>query len=124
MTEQNQMTLQNHFAELRTKLIFCVMFFFVTFFASYFFAAQIYEFLLHPFLEISLNNENRRLIYTSPAEAFITYLKLSFYSALFFSFPVFASQFYLFISPGLYKKEKKNTESIFERFRVLWVSIF
>lgn len=108
MTLQNQMTLQNHLSELRRKIIFCTIFFFITFFLCYFFVEEIYRFLLQPFIEISLHQENRRLIYTSPAEAFVTYLKLSFYSALFFSFPIFASQFYFFISPGLYKNEKKN----------------
>lgn len=108
MSDTNKMTMQDHFAELRNKLIFCIAFFFITFCISYLFAAQIYEFLLQPFLEISLNHDNRRLIYTNPSEAFTTYLKLSFYTALFFSFPIFASQFYFFIAPGLYKKEKKN----------------
>ncbi|MBU6339140.1 MAG: twin-arginine translocase subunit TatC [Rickettsiales bacterium] len=102
------MTLQNHLEELRQRIIFSVIFFFVAFCTCYFFAEEIYQFLLQPFSEISLSNQNHRLIYTNPAEAFITYLKLSFYSSLFFSFPVFASQFYFFISPGLYKNEKKN----------------
>lgn len=108
MTLESKMTLKNHFIELRGKVILCLSFFFIAFCLSYFFAAQIYEFLLQPFLEISSNNDNRRLIYTNPAEAFFTYLKLSFYSALFFSFPIFASQLYFFIAPGLYKNEKKN----------------
>lgn len=108
MTSENHMTLKNHLSELRTKIIFCTIFFFIAFFVSYFFAEKIYEFLLQPFFKISALDEHRRLIYTSPAEAFITYLKLSFYSALFFSFPILASQFYFFISPGLYENEKKN----------------
>ncbi len=102
------MTLQNHLEELRNRLIFSVIFFLVAFCACYFFAAEIYNFLLQPFAEFSRDHENRRLIYTSPAEAFTTYLKLSFYSSLFFSFPIFASQLYLFLAPGLYRNEKKN----------------
>lgn len=112
MSLENKMTLQNHLEELRKRIIFSIIFFFSSFCICYFFAAEIYQFLLQPFSEIFLNNQNQRLIYTSPAEAFITYLKLSFYSSLFFSFPVFASQFYFFISPGLYKNEKKNILSI------------
>ncbi len=106
------MTLQKHLEELRGRLIFCVIFFVVTFCACYFFANEIYNFLLKPFAEFSSGNENRKMIYTSPAEAFTTYLKLSFYSSLFFCFPIFASQFYFFLAPGLYKNEKKNILTI------------
>lgn len=113
MHKKNQMTLQEHFAELRRRIFFSVIFFVITFCACYFFSEKIYEFLLQPFADISQNNQNRRLIYTSPAEAFITYLKLSLSSALFFSFPIFAAEIYLFLSPALYKNEKKNILLIF-----------
>ncbi len=107
------MTLQEHFQELRRRIIFSVMFFLFSFVACYFFSKEIYNFLLQPFLEISRENQNRKLIYTGPAEAFMTYLKLSFYSAIFFSFPIFAAEIYLFLSPALYKNEKKNILLIF-----------
>ena len=107
-TSKNHMTLKSHLEELRKKLIHCVLFFIIAFSICYFFSAEIYKFLLQPFADISHDNANRRLIYTSPAEAFTTYLKLSFYSAIFFSFPFFISQIYLFLAPGLYKNEKKN----------------
>ena len=111
--ENSLMTAKQHFAELRTRIIFW-LFFFVTFFSlSYFFSQTIYNFLLQPFIDISENNLNRKIIYTSPAEAFLTYLKLSFYSALFFSMPIFISQIYLFLSPALYKNEKKNIFFLF-----------
>ncbi len=102
------MTLQKHLEEMRSRLIFCVMFFLIAFCFCYFFSAEIYNFLLQPFSDFSSNDQNRRLIYTSPSEAFTTYLKLSFYSALFLSFPILATQFYFFLAPGLYKNEKKN----------------
>ena len=113
MSQKNQMTLQEHFKELRHRIIFSAIFFVIIFFICYFFSEKIYQFLLQPFAEVSVNNQNRRLIYTSPTEAFMTYLKLSFSSALFFSFPIFAAEFYLFLSPALYKNEKKNILLIF-----------
>lgn len=103
----NIMTLQQHLRELRQRIIFSVIFFCVAFIFCYFSAQKIYEILLQPFIEIS-NQQNRKLIYTSPTEAFATYLKLSFSSALFFSAPIFLSEIYLFLSPALYKNEKKN----------------
>ena len=120
--EKNPMTFQEHFLELR-KRIFFVIFFFVTFFCiSYFFAENIYQFLLQPFAEISLTHQNHKLIYTSPTEAFATYIKLSFYTSLFFSFPIFSAQVYLFLSPALYKNEKKNILKIF--FSTMFLFLF
>jgi len=111
--ENSLMTAKQHFAEFRTRIIFSLFFFLTFFILSYFFSQKIYNFLLQPFINISENNLNRKIIYTSPAEAFITYLKLSFYSALFFSMPIFISQIYLFLSPALYKNEKKNIFFLF-----------
>ena len=66
-------------------------------------------FLVDPLYKIYLKNgvENPRMIYTALTEAFFTYLKVSFYGALFISFPVLAMQIYKFAAPGLYKNEKK-----------------
>jgi len=113
MHKKNNMTLQQHVSELRSRIIFSLIFFVITFCICYFFSEKIYEFLLQPFIENSLQNQNRKLIYTSPAEAFSTYLKLSLHSALFFSFPIFAAEIYLFLAPALYKNEKKNILLIF-----------
>ena len=108
-----QMTFQEHFKELRARIVFSAFFFLAAFITCYFFSEKIYQFLLQPFVEISQNNQNRKLIYTSPSEAFVTYLKLSFSSALFFSFPIICAEIYLFLSPALYKNEKKNILIIF-----------
>jgi sec-independent protein translocase protein TatC len=108
MNNEKLQTLQQHFAELRKRIFFSAIFFLTAFVISYFFSEKIYEFLLQPFAEISNSSQNRKLIYTSPTEAFATYLKLSFFSAIFFSFPILAAEIYLFLSPALYKNEKKN----------------
>ena len=47
------------------------------------------------------------MIYTGLTEAFVTYIKVAFFAALFISFPVLISQVWLFIAPGLYSQEKK-----------------
>ena len=48
----------------------------------------------------------RRMIFTGLHETFLTYLKLSFFSALCISFPIILVQIWKFIAPGLYKDEK------------------
>lgn len=96
-----------HFCELRNRLLFSAIFFFASFIICYYYSANIYKFLADPLLNVYNNEMGRRLIYTNLAEAFFTYMKVAFFAAFFISFPVIASQIYLFIAPGLYKHEKK-----------------
>jgi sec-independent protein translocase protein TatC len=110
--DEKSMNISEHLNELRKRIIFCIIFFLITFFICYNYASEIYQWLLQPLIDLDSNQDHRRIIYTNPSEAFVTYLKLSFYSAFFFSFPIFAAQFYLFLAPALYKKEKKITLSI------------
>lgn len=48
-----------------------------------------------------------RFIFTSPQEAFLTYVKVGFFVSLCISLPFLAYQIWAFIGPGLYRKEKK-----------------
>ena len=124
--KNSEMTIGSHFNELRSRAMICILFYIVIFVLCYLFSKEIYHFLLKPFIEVSQNNQNRKLIYTSPTEAFTTYLKLSFYSSLFFSFPIFFAELYLFLSPALYKNEKKNIllTIFFSSFLFLFGAIF
>ena len=107
--EDSKAPLVSHLLELRDRLKWAVFFFFITFCICYYFAQNIYDFLVNPLYEIYIKNgvENPRMIYTALTEAFFTYLKVSFYGALFLSFPVIALQVYKFAAPGLYREEKK-----------------
>ena len=49
---------------------------------------------------------NRRLIFTALQETFLTYLKVSFFTAFFVTCPFILMQIWKFIAPGLYKHEK------------------
>ena len=97
-----------HLTELRSRLIKSFVFLFFIFLICYFFAADIYRFLVQPYSKVVLLNElDRRLIFTALHEAFLTYLKVAFFAAIFISSPVFLTQIWKFIAPGLYKNEKK-----------------
>ena len=107
--EQNQSTISEHLLELRSRIIKSLIFFILAFIISYINADKIYDFLLQPYVK-ALGSDglaNKRLIFTELQETFVTYLKLSFFSALFFSFPIFLIQIWKFIAPGLYSNEKK-----------------
>jgi sec-independent protein translocase protein TatC len=97
-----------HLTELRSRLLKSFIFLIVIFLLCYFFAADIYRFLVQPYSEAVLSNElDRRLIFTALHEAFLTYLKVAFFAAIFISSPVFLTQIWKFIAPGLYKNEKQ-----------------
>jgi sec-independent protein translocase protein TatC len=105
------MPLMEHLMELRQRLLWSVGTFIVMFAVCYYFSAQIYGFLAAPLADILMaqggNGQDRRMIFTALYEAFFTYLKVAFFGAIFFSFPMWATQAWLFIAPGLYRSEKR-----------------
>lgn len=119
---KNKQTIKQHFGELRKRILLMLCFFILCFALAYYFSEIIYNFLLNPLLDIYQHREGGRLIYTGLTEAFLTYLKLALYVALFVTFPFILIQFYLFLSPGLYKKEKKFLLLIFIVSPILFVA--
>ena len=96
-----------HLVELRKRLIHSLIFLTILFAICYYFSEHIYGFLVDPYAEAVKNDDiNRRLIFTALQEAFITYLKVSFFAAFFFTSPFILIQIWKFIAPGLYKEEK------------------
>ncbi|WP_102794645.1 twin-arginine translocase subunit TatC [Bowmanella denitrificans] len=113
--------LLSHLLELRTRLLYCLGFFALAFALSYVFAQDIYHFLQRPLLVIFGPDSGRRMIYTGLHEAFFTYLKLAFFSALFFTLPLMLIQLWRFLAPGLYQHEKKSLSILFAMTPVLFV---
>ena len=98
----------SHLVELRQRLINSFIFLFSFFVVCYFFSEEIYSFLVQPYADaVKDDNVNRRLIFTALQETFLTYLKVSFFAALFVSSPIILMQIWKFIAPGLYKNEKE-----------------
>ncbi|MDP2816049.1 MAG: twin-arginine translocase subunit TatC [Rectinemataceae bacterium] len=100
-------TLVEHLRELRKKLLYSALALILTFSISYFFVEEIYQFLVAPLAGIYPDATGKRLIYTGLTEVFFTYMKLAFYTGAMLAFPFIALQFYSFLAPGLYRKEKK-----------------
>ena len=98
----------SHLAELRQRLIHSFIFLIIFFVICYFFSEYIYGFLVDPFAQaVKDDNSNRRLIFTALQETFLTYLKVSFFTAFFVTCPYILMQIWKFVAPGLYKHEKK-----------------
>ncbi|MGQ9371805.1 twin-arginine translocase subunit TatC [Azospirillum sp. A39] len=104
--EDSKMPLIDHLIELRNRLMYAVLALIVAFLLCYAFADRIYAFLVQPLADI-LAGQNRRMIYTGLTEAFFTYVKVAFWAGTFLSFPIIASQIWMFVAPGLYKHERK-----------------
>ena len=104
--EASRAPLLDHLIELRRRLFYGVIAFFVGFIVCYFFAQQLYGFLAQPLYHALEGQPNQRLIATSPQETFVTYLQLSAWGGLCISFPVLATQLWLFVAPGLYRSER------------------
>ena len=97
----------SHLTELRKRLIHSFIFLFIFFIICYFFAEYLYGFLVEPYAQaVREDGTNRRLIFTALQETFLTYLKVSFFTAFFVTCPFILMQIWKFIAPGLYKHEK------------------
>ena len=102
------MPLLEHLVELRRRLIWSSVGLLIAFGVCYHFSGQIYSFLAQPLADIlEKQNGGHRLIFTGLTEAFFTYIKVAFFGAAFISFPLVASQIWLFVAPGLYRSEKR-----------------
>lgn len=97
-----------HLIELRRRLIYCACTFITCCFFYYCYSDQLFNFLLTPLAEILQTKPNpRKLIFTGLTEAFTTYIKIAIFFATITTLPVFLTQLWKFVAPGLYKQEKK-----------------
>ena len=104
--DSKALSFTNHLTELRTRMIkvlFCIG---LGFLLSYFFSKEILALIsqpVRPYLTATKGN----LIFISPFEKFFSYLWVSLFSGIIFSSPFCFYQIWKFISPGLYKNERK-----------------
>ncbi len=108
--EDEKLPFTSHLDELRKRLITSFIAIGVGFVVCYFFSTQIFGILMQPLLVAMPGDKDlihSGLVYTGPAEAFFTYLKVAFLAALFLAVPVLFYQIWMFIAPGLYDKERR-----------------
>ena len=108
MTKENfeEMSLIDHLTELRKRLLWSFLSIIIVFLICFYFADELFAFLAHPLVNLMDLEKGQGFIYTALQEAFFTEIKIAFFFALFFSFPLIAIQIWRFIAPGLYNKEK------------------
>ena len=96
----------DHLKELRVRLVRALLGVAVGVAVAGWFADRIFRFAMQPVLD-SLPEGQRALNYTSYLEPFLVYLKVALYGGLFLAAPWVLYQLWIFIAPGLYKREKK-----------------
>ena len=101
-----EMSLIGHLTELRKRLLWSFIYILIIFVICFYFADELFSFLAYPLVSLLDTENGQGFIYTALQEAFFTELKIAFFFALFFAFPLIAIQIWKFIAPGLYKHEK------------------
>jgi sec-independent protein translocase protein TatC len=95
----------SHLKELRNRLVISLIGIAIAFVITYGFKESIFAFLMHPF--ISVMPQNSSFIFTTVTEAFLTYFKISIVAALFLASPLILYELWMFVTPGLYDKERR-----------------
>ena len=104
--DDGRMSLIDHLMELRTRVIRCAYALAVGAVIGWFLYPSVISLLLHPYNEIQ-SLTGGKLLATSPLEGFAIRLKLTMYVAFAFAMPVLLWQIWRFVSPGLYKHERR-----------------
>jgi len=103
--EDEKIPFTSHLDELRSRLIKCFIAVGVGFVASYGFKEVLFNILARPLMKVM--DQGDHLIFTGLPEAFFTYLKVALLSGIMLGSPVILYQFWMFVAPGLYKKERR-----------------
>src|SRR6202045_4387625 len=98
----------DHLEELRTRLVYSIAAVAVGFFACWWKVETIYEIMQRPIMKaLRDNGMTEKLVYLNPTEPFNLYLKIAALAGLFLPSPFVLYQVWMFISPGLYRNEKR-----------------
>ncbi|NVK11098.1 MAG: twin-arginine translocase subunit TatC [Gammaproteobacteria bacterium] len=98
-------TLVSHLTELRRRLIYIFVSVTLVFAGLFPFANELYQFVSEPLR--AYMPEGSSMIATEVASPFLTPFKLSLVLSVIIAVPLILYQFWAFIAPGLYRREKR-----------------
>ncbi len=102
------MSFLQHLEELRRRIIYSLLAVAVGFGVCFWYAAGIFALMQRPIMEaLHRHKLDERLVYLNPTEPFNIYLKVGLIAGLFVASPFVLYQLWMFISPGLYRHEKR-----------------
>ena len=97
--EQGKMSFFDHLTELRTRIVWSLIPSAIGLGISLYFTSNVMKFLTR-----DLKTE---LVFTTPTEAFWTYMKVAMILGLFIAMPIILWNVWAFVAPGLHKHERK-----------------
>jgi sec-independent protein translocase protein TatC len=102
------MSFLDHLEELRRRLIYCIISVVIGFFLCWGYSENIVGWMQKPIMEaLQRNKMPQTLVYLNPTDPFNLYLKIGLLAGLFVACPFVLYQIWMFISPGLYRHEKR-----------------
>jgi len=101
--DETKAPLMDHLIELRRRLVWCALALAASFGICFYFVDAILAVLVQPLVEAG----QRQLIAVAVFEQFFVRIKVAFFGGLMISFPILATQIWLFVAPGLYRNEKR-----------------
>ena len=105
MDTEDKLPFTEHLEELRNRLIVCFIAVGAGFVLAYGFKERLFAILTRPLVEAM--NPGDKLVFTGLPEAFFTYLKVAFLTGLILAAPVIIYEFWMFVAPGLYRRERR-----------------
>lgn len=98
----------DHLEELRKRLVYSAFAVAVGAVVCWGFRERIYGIMQKPIMDaLQKNGMPEKLVYLNPTEPFNLYLKIAALAGLFLTSPFVLYQVWMFISPGLYRHEKR-----------------
>ncbi|MGA7217523.1 MAG: twin-arginine translocase subunit TatC [Candidatus Sulfotelmatobacter sp.] len=98
----------DHLEELRRRLVYSAIAVAVGFGASWGYREKIYGIMQKPIMDaLKAHGMSEKLVYLNPVDPFNLYLKIAALAGLFLTSPFILYQVWMFISPGLYRNEKR-----------------
>jgi len=103
--ELPKMSFLEHLEELRKRLIISIVALLGGFLVCWNFAERIFAWIQQPLAKFLPPGD--KLVFTRLTEPFLLYMKVAFFAGIFIASPIVLWQLWLFISPGLYKRERR-----------------
>ncbi|MBQ6736005.1 MAG: twin-arginine translocase subunit TatC [Alphaproteobacteria bacterium] len=113
-----KMTLMQHFAELRRRILWTILFFIVAFGLGWFVAPFIQEFLTAPLIAVW---DDAQLLYTGITDGLMIQLSLALLVAVMLTTPFALYQIWAYVAPGLHKNERNFVMPIFVLSPILFL---
>ncbi len=116
---RGQMSFFDHLEELRQRIIKALIAISIAFGLCWFFVEPLFDIVRRP---IDKAVGDKGLFFSSITEPFNLQLKIAFVAALFLASPFLMAQIWLFISPGLYKHERRYAGPFIISSSILFVT--